>query len=328
MSTDPYSGILGTARTFAETGGWLTPESKDPRVPDVHPLSTNLGQALGEAPLGDLLTSMMKAVGNAQFQLDIGAAKIAQLMAGMEVDGMTLGSAGRFPIGMKPGQPGSGTSVTLLELGFTPTFYQFDEVELEVKVTMKMRQELLDSRSAWDLAASGKAGGLKNLGDFTAASMLRGPARGGNLIDNVTTSFKGLADGTRGWKSVLGWGPKVKVGLNVSTVDTKTSNTYGMSAEGSASLSAVMAPVPPPPQLVARLQALLPKPSRVVDVPSLTGLSWSEAMAALVAAGIPYTMSAAVESDADRADKAIGAYTPVDVIDTANQMLLIEAVVE
>lgn len=273
-TANPLGGIMSAAQNFAETGGWLTPEGGDPRLPQTTPLQTSVGQALDEVPFGQMLLSMMKAVGNAQFQLDLGAAKVAQLMAGLEVDGLAIGNGGRFRIGVMPGQPDSGADVTLLELGFAPTFYQFEEVELDVKVTMKMRQEVIDSRTALEVAASGSASGFGASGPSYDSK---------NLATNAKQSFLNLGSGTDTWKNVLGWGPSHKVSLNVSMVNTKTTSKYGMSAEGSASVSAVMAPTPPPEQLMSRLQELLQSqaPQTVVSVPELNGMTWSDARDAL-----------------------------------------------
>lgn len=146
-------GLLDAVYGFARAGGWLDGAPDDPRVPSQTPLVTHIGQAMADVPFEQMLTAIGKGIGNAQYAMDMGAMKVAQLMAGFEVDGVTIGDAGRFRFGAAPGAPTRAAEVTLLELGFTPTFYAFTEAKLDLKVSMNLRQSLARSRSTVDAAA-------------------------------------------------------------------------------------------------------------------------------------------------------------------------------
>lgn len=146
-------GLLDAAYNFARTGGWLDEEPDDPRLPSQTPLVTHVGQAMREVPFEQMLTAIGKGIANAQYSMDMGAMKVAQLMAGFEVDGINIGEAGRFRFGAAPGAPKRAAEVTLLELGFTPMFYAFTEAKLDLKVSMNLKQSLARSRSTLDAEA-------------------------------------------------------------------------------------------------------------------------------------------------------------------------------
>ena len=78
---------------------------------------------LMSVPVGELIESVGMCIGDAQFALDLKGVEIAKLMAGMEQEAkITLGTQ----------------SYSMLELGLTPTFYQFVETLIEVKISISI----------------------------------------------------------------------------------------------------------------------------------------------------------------------------------------------
>src|SRR5687768_4735932 len=98
-----------------------------------------IGQELLDVPFGEMVTSLGVAIGHAQFELDRVSLQIAQMMAGQE-----------FTVPGEDGEPGEpqrllvefgGQRLSMLELGFTPSFYHFVDTIIEVKVSITIATE-------------------------------------------------------------------------------------------------------------------------------------------------------------------------------------------
>lgn len=96
----------------------------------------SVGQELLNAPFPELVRSLGNAIAEAQYNLDRVAIRIAQQMAGFKLNGNgELVPDETALIQLKEGDP----KVSLLALGFTPTFYQFVETHLEFKMSITMK---------------------------------------------------------------------------------------------------------------------------------------------------------------------------------------------
>lgn len=94
-----------------------------------------IGQDLLNVPFGEMVRNLGTAIADAQYALDSASLKIAQLMAGYRID--DSGNAVRDAAGfVKLG----GTDYPLLLLGFSPSFYQFVETIIEVKMEISMHE--------------------------------------------------------------------------------------------------------------------------------------------------------------------------------------------
>lgn len=113
------------------------------------------------------------------------------------------------------------TRMSMLELGFTPTFYQFVDTIIEVKIAIKITREVTRTRTTKDTSQR-----------TTTAARSRGPL------------FSFFA------------GPSSKQVNTVSTsqVDASYSAKYGYSAEGASLLRTKLVPLPPPPVLEDRIR--------------------------------------------------------------------------
>jgi hypothetical protein len=85
------------------------------------------GETLTDVPIQDMIQRLGVGIAEAQLRLDQTSVRIATLLSGAKVD-------------IQDAQ-GKAVSKSLLELGFTPTFYHFTEAELEVKMTLSMKVE-------------------------------------------------------------------------------------------------------------------------------------------------------------------------------------------
>jgi hypothetical protein len=86
---------------------------------------TQLGQALLDVPMGDIVERMGRAIATAQRSLDVLSIQTAMELG---ISTLDLHDAG-----------GAVITRSLLELGFLPTFYQFTETTIDVSVAMSMR---------------------------------------------------------------------------------------------------------------------------------------------------------------------------------------------
>lgn len=123
-----------------------------------------IGQDLLNVPFPQMIRSMGLAIAEAQYELDIVSMKIARLMAGFapekEDDENGTGFDSDRVNLVQIGPSKENDSYSLLELGFTPTFYQFVDTLIEVKVSISMSQEDTSKQSSVQAQASvsGKVG--------------------------------------------------------------------------------------------------------------------------------------------------------------------------
>ena len=114
------------------------------------------------------------------------------------------------------------TRLSMLELGFTPTFYQFVDTIIEVKIAIKITRESERTRTSTDTARDASAQ-LKRKRSFW----------GTNRSSSRDTS------------------------VSTSQVDASYSAKYSYSAEGASLLRTKLSPIPPPPVLEDRIRGLM-----------------------------------------------------------------------
>ncbi|MES2442987.1 MAG: hypothetical protein V4574_09160 [Pseudomonadota bacterium] len=106
----------------------------------------SVGTDLLAAPFPQMVRSLGTGIAEAQLELDLVSLKIARMMAGYAVDeeddeedenGEDGGENKRkYLVEFSDGQ-----KYSLLELGFTPTFYQFVDTVIELKLSISMKSE-------------------------------------------------------------------------------------------------------------------------------------------------------------------------------------------
>jgi len=139
----------------------------------------NIGHELLNVPFPEMVKSMGVGIAQAQFELDLMGMRLAQMMSGEkyyieeEDDEGNLVEEEQDPIKVSF----NGQQYSLLELGFTPTFYQFVDTIIEVKMSISMSREMKYTRSTKNVNMSGKVG----LGFFSTKASAR--------ISTVSASF-------------------------------------------------------------------------------------------------------------------------------------------
>jgi hypothetical protein len=118
--------------------------------------------------------------------------------------------------------------VSMLELGFSPTFYQFVDTIIEVKMSISY-------------TTSGSTSGSEN--DSSSAS----------------SSYSGTSAGLSvGWRSIgVSTSRSNSSSCRASSVNASYSQKFSYSAEGSSLLRTKLVPIPPPAILEERIRALM-----------------------------------------------------------------------
>lgn len=123
----------------------------------------SVGTDLLNAPFPTMVRNLGVGIAEAQLELDLVSLKIARLMAGYQVPesdaedgGLTTEDNERdFLVDI-----GGERAFSLLELGFTPTFYQFVDTVIEMKLSVSMSTERSRSQKRSRVKASAKGVGL------------------------------------------------------------------------------------------------------------------------------------------------------------------------
>lgn len=120
------------------------------------------------------------------------------------------------------------TRLSMLELGFTPTFYQFVDTIIEVKIAIKITRTSEFSTSRRNTAST-------------------------NATQKSTSAKFGIGFGSVGAK----FGTNTGAQATTSQVDASYSQKYSYSAEGASLLRTKLVPLPPPPILEERIRRQL-----------------------------------------------------------------------
>ena len=198
----------------------------------------SIGQELLDVPFPEMIYKMANAIAQGQRRLDKASLDTARALAKMRVNVIpdiyeivekkklsdTLEAGATLP-GAATGdvetiavrtESAKAVSMTLMQAGLMPTFYQFTESLIEVKISISHRSS---SESEFELG-----------------------------LDSETT-IEAEAHG-----SLFGFGGSSKVSSTfASHVNYKSSSSYSYSAEGSSLLRTTLKPVPAPARIIPRI---------------------------------------------------------------------------
>jgi hypothetical protein len=116
-----------------------------------------IGQELLNVPMGEMIRDMALAIADAQVELDAASMSVAEMMSGtvwaLDENGLPVSTSPetgetvpnprdtRITFGYTV-DPDTGdrtpAKISMLELGFSPTFYQFVDTIIEVKIAIKI----------------------------------------------------------------------------------------------------------------------------------------------------------------------------------------------
>lgn len=133
-----------------------------------------IGTELLNAPFPEMIKTLGVSIAEAQFELDMVSMKIARMMAGYAPDPEPEDGSAPAPSSGTPERTmlvplGDGKSYSLLELGFTPNFYQFVDTLIELKISISMSRETNFSHSSTTVNANLKG----SVGFFSASASMR-----------------------------------------------------------------------------------------------------------------------------------------------------------
>lgn len=163
-------------------------------------MSGRAAQMLEDVELGAMIQSIGKELILAQTALDLASTRAAEAMAAT-------------PITF------DGESVSLLDLGLVPSFYQLVETTIELKLSISMSEEKSEERAT----------------------------------SETTTETHESTSVSIGWFSVSSSTTKT---TKTTSVDARFASRFQYSAEASSRLSTRVVPVPPPAPLLALAHAL------------------------------------------------------------------------
>ena len=198
----------------------------------------SIGQELLNVPFPDMIYKMANAIAQGQRRLDKSSLDTARALAkarvsvipdiyeivekkklsdtldaGVDLPGATTGDVETIAVRTESAK---AVSMTLMQAGLMPTFYQFTESLIEVKISISHRSS--SSR------------------EFEVGAELE-----------VSTEAEAHA-------SLFGFGGSGSVSTTfASHVNYKTASTYDYSAEGSSLLRTTLKPVPPPARIMPRI---------------------------------------------------------------------------
>jgi hypothetical protein len=134
----------------------------------------SIGQDLLAVPMPQMIQRMGHAIAEAQFELDMKSLQVAQLMSGKSFKvGDEIVKGEKIDFG--------GQKLSLLELGFTPTFYQFVDTIIEVKMSIEM-QTSTEVKSSFSATFSSWCSPVSTTVSASYASKYQYSAEGSSLI--------------------------------------------------------------------------------------------------------------------------------------------------
>ena len=130
----------------------------------------SVGQELLAVPFPEMVRNLGVGIAEAQFQLDLVSLRIARMMAGYEVpvddeDDPPSGDERMYLVEFN-----DGSKYSLLELGFTPTFYQFVDTVIELKMSISMTRSTEFKQSSTRVSAKGSVGFFSAKASVSAVS--------------------------------------------------------------------------------------------------------------------------------------------------------------
>ena len=193
----------------------------------------NVGHELLDVPFPEMVEKMAMAIAHGQMDLDLNSIKTAQALANTTIPAETVVVAIKETVD----EDGNVTDteilyneneMPLLVFGINPTFYQFTETLIEVKMAITMRVERATQVSF------GSTFSFENKTKFTTSYKTGGilsflVGKGSASLENTTT----VADS--------------------ASFNAKYSSKFSFKEEGSSLLRTTLRPVPPPTRAVPKI---------------------------------------------------------------------------
>ena len=137
-------------------------------------MAKGVGQQLLAVPFPEMILKLASAIAEGQFKLDMVSMKVAKLMSEIPIDLPDITSD----------DAGSVVESTMLGAGFQPTFYQFTDTIIEVKMAISMNKT---TEMGISVSASGGFGPVSVSVDASYSSKYSYSVEGSSLMRTKIT---------------------------------------------------------------------------------------------------------------------------------------------
>ena len=117
----------------------------------------SIGSELLNAPFPLIVRNLGVGIAEAQLELDLVSLRIARMMAGFSTGSDEDETAPEAPYKV---EFSNGKSYSLMELGFTTSFYQFVDTVIELKLSITIQSERSQTHKRSQVKSSAKGVGL------------------------------------------------------------------------------------------------------------------------------------------------------------------------
>lgn len=207
------------------------------------PIGRSVGQDLLDVPFPEMITKMSLAIAESQMALDMNSIDVAQTLANTMLPEDTVIVAIKETVDAEGNVTDTellynDKEMPLLVYGLNPTFYEFTETVIEVKMSITMKIERSAQREF------GKKFSISNKTEIKTNF-----SAGGGLLGSLFGAPK-----------VSGSIKNTTVVAYASTYNAKYSQKYSYRAEGASLLRTTLRPVPPPDRAIPKITVEEPPP--------------------------------------------------------------------
>ena len=213
--------------------------------------AVNVAGALTSMGIDEMISNLAVGIAKGQLALDQSSMEIAKFMGDAQI-----------AFGKKAGTD-IPDLVSLIELGFTPNFYQFVDTILEMRVSVKtsyeekretstkqrdIHQDSLERNAKHQRKYSRKNSGKKSASSSSRGRSYKRSIWGGAYKNrssaNSSRSDSGISSAYSNKRTNTSSAKKKNI--SISTVDAKFSAKYQYSVEASSTIKTKIVPIPPP----------------------------------------------------------------------------------
>jgi len=217
--------------------------------------ATNVAGALTSMSIDEMVSNLAIGIAEGQMGLDFASMEIAKFMGDAQI-----------AFGKKPGTD-IPDLISLIELGFTPNFYQFVDTILEMRVSVKtsysqkretntkdtkLHQDSAKENTNYENNRSRVDSGKRSQSSNQSNSSTTGYSWGwwgGSVTRGNSSSQSSASDSGVRTSNTSKYGRNTSnenKNVSVSTVDAKFSAKYQYSVEASSTIKTKIVPIPPP----------------------------------------------------------------------------------
>lgn len=209
--------------------------------------AVSVAGALTSMRIDEMVSNLAIGIAEGQVALDEASMKIAKFMGEAQI-----------AFGKKPGTD-IPDLISLVELGFTPNFYQFVDTILELKVSVKTsyeqkrevnrtnknrHEDSYDRNNAYEQQRSMADSGRTSRSSTYGVTSRRGWSRNSYNGRSRYNSNSGIT--SKAASAVAGSTSAKTKNIAINTVDAKFASKYNYAIEASSTIKTKIVPIPPP----------------------------------------------------------------------------------